>query len=116
VTATTACVLRGTHAYGLPIIAVLGVGQYGNPSNYLGTGASWANPQNLGAMAEVNVVERVKYPLHEWDSHHRCLGTRRQERGRPRVRRVGPVEARAKDSAGRSGGHGQQGNGSTADL
>lgn len=45
---------------GLPIIAIVGVGQLGASSSN-GTGASWANVQNLRTMAQVNVLERYRY-------------------------------------------------------
>ena len=49
---------------GLPIIALLGVGQYNFAgSDLYGAGASWVNPQNLRTMAQVNVLERTTYVL-----------------------------------------------------
>ncbi len=49
---------------GLPILAVLGVGQNSTPSTgvYFG-GASWTNPQNFQTTAQVNVLERTRYVL-----------------------------------------------------
>ena len=55
---------------GLPIIAILGVNPGVSPSSggvdFTGagwsvSGASWANPQNLRTMAQVNVLERTRY-------------------------------------------------------
>ena len=55
---------------GLPIIAILGVAQNNNPNfPYVSiggvgetvTGASWLSPQNLPSLAQVNVLERVRY-------------------------------------------------------
>ena len=58
---------------GLPIIAVLGVGQTTSPSmsipNNIGTfsngpvGASWSNPQNVAPLAQVSILERTRYVL-----------------------------------------------------
>jgi hypothetical protein len=58
---------------GLPVIAILGMGQTSVPSqtitipgivgNAIQAGASWANPQNQRTMAQVNVVDRTRYVL-----------------------------------------------------
>lgn len=57
---------------GLPIIAVLGVGQQSWPGQFVGgeggesfftPSASWANPQNLRTMVQVDVLERTRYVL-----------------------------------------------------
>jgi hypothetical protein len=55
---------------GLPIIAIMGVAQPTSPSaggvdigyaNWSVSGASWANPQNVRSMAQVNVLERTRF-------------------------------------------------------
>ena len=58
---------------GLPILAILGVGQFSTPTspvqvNNIGSlqfisGATWTNPQNFRTMAQVNVLERTRYIL-----------------------------------------------------
>lgn len=64
---------------GIPIIAIVGVGQISSPTVIGGvntaspiaggwmtrvvTGGSWSNPQNLRTMAQVNVLERTRYVL-----------------------------------------------------
>lgn len=48
---------------GVPIIALLGMGQFNVPSIAWAPGASWANPQNLPVSAQVNVLERTRYAL-----------------------------------------------------
>lgn len=48
---------------GLPILAVLGVGQYSVASTSVGGSATWANPLNVLGTAQVAVVERTRYVL-----------------------------------------------------
>lgn len=48
---------------GLPILAILGVGQNGVPSTAFSASAAWPNPQNQRTMAQVNVLERTRYVL-----------------------------------------------------
>lgn len=53
---------------GLPILAILGVGQSFSPSASVTqkdftVGGSWPNPQNQRSMAQVNVVERARWVL-----------------------------------------------------
>jgi hypothetical protein len=54
---------------GMPIIALLSVAQAGAQATpyaaagFIPGGASWANPQNVRTMAQVNVLERTRYVL-----------------------------------------------------
>lgn len=48
---------------GLPIVAIVGVGQYGASPVGGVSGGSWLNAQSLQTMVQINVLERARYLL-----------------------------------------------------
>lgn len=60
---TRGTVARPDPRYGLPVIAILGVGQAFAASSFWGGSVAWLNPQNQLGMAQVTVVERTRYVL-----------------------------------------------------
>jgi hypothetical protein len=69
---TRGLIPRPDPSRGVPILAILGVGQNSTPSLNMATfiqgtgvvpGASWATPQNQRTLAQINVLERARFVL-----------------------------------------------------
>jgi hypothetical protein len=60
---TRGIIPRPDPARGLPILAIMGVGQAYVPPLTFWPGASWPNSQQQPAMAQVSVLERARYTL-----------------------------------------------------